>query len=144
MPCLLPCNDLIIAAFEGKRKGNMEKRSLRFGSIVEIYYELKGEKLPKQMELLDIWFPGLVITIDESDGKTKTPAEYVDREYKIHAVRYQGRLYAGASKRVSQILGRLTGTASGIRRRRAPRALPAPFLMCQDMMYSPAACLREV
>lgn len=113
MPCLLPCNDLIIAAFEGKRKGNMEKRSLRFGSIVEIYYELKGEKLPKQMELLDIWFPGLVITIDESDGKTKTPAEYVDREYKIHAVRYQGRLYAGASKRVSQILGRLTGTASG-------------------------------
>jgi hypothetical protein len=63
MPCLLPCNDLIIAAFEGKRKENMEKRSLRFGSIVEIYYELKGEKLPKQMELLDIWFPGLVISI---------------------------------------------------------------------------------
>jgi hypothetical protein len=91
----------------------MNNSDLRFGSIVAIYYNLKDEKIPKQMDLLDTWFPGLIILEMESDGKTKVPAEYVDREYMIHAVRYNGKLYSGESKRVSQILGRLIGTASG-------------------------------
>lgn len=91
----------------------MESEELRFGSIADIYYALIGEKMPKQMDLLDIWFPDLIIAVDESDGNTKVPAEYKDLEYKIHAVRYKGRLYSGESKRVSQILGRLTGTAAG-------------------------------
>lgn len=91
----------------------MRNPNLRFGNIAAIYYNLKDEKVPKQMDLLDIWFPGLIIQEMESDGKTKVPAEYVDREYMIHAVRYNGKLYSGGSKRVSQILGRLTGTASG-------------------------------
>lgn len=90
----------------------MNNSDLRFGSIVAIYYNLKDEKIPKQMDLLDTWFPGLIILEMESDGKTKVPAEYVDREYMIHAVRYNGKLYSGESKRVSQILGRLIGTAS--------------------------------
>lgn len=91
----------------------MVDAELRFGSIAEIYYELKGYKVPKQMDLLDMWFPGLIIREMESDGKTKLPAEYTDREYIIYAVRYNGKLYSGESKRVSQILGRLIGTASG-------------------------------
>lgn len=91
----------------------MEDEELRFGSIASIYYDLSGEKMPKQMDLLEIWFPGLIIAVDDSDGQTKIPAEYKDLEYKIHAVRYKGRLYAGESKRVAQILGRLTGTAAG-------------------------------
>ena len=91
----------------------MEDEELRFGDVASIYYDLLEEKMPKQMDLLDMWFPGLIITEDASDGNTKVPAEYKDLEYKIHAVRYKGRLYAGESKRVSQILGRLTGTAAG-------------------------------
>ena len=91
----------------------MEQEELRFGDIAGIYYDFVGEKMPKQMDLLDTWFPDLVIAVDESDGNTKVPAEYKDLEYKIHAVRYKGRLYSGESKRVSQILGRLTGTAAG-------------------------------
>lgn len=91
----------------------MEQEELRFGDIARIYYDLLEEKMPKQMDLLDIWFPDLIIAVDASDGNTKVPAEYKDLEYKIHAVRYKGRLYSGESKRVSQILGRLTGTAAG-------------------------------
>lgn len=91
----------------------MEEEELRFGDIARIYYDLLEEKMPKQMDLLDCWFPDLIIAVDASDGNTKVPAEYKDLEYKIHAVRYKGRLYSGESKRVSQILGRLTGTAAG-------------------------------
>ncbi len=91
----------------------MKEMNLRFGSIAAIYNDIKGEKSPNQMELLERFFPGLVIKIEESDGKTKTPAKYEDQDCMIHAVRYKGKLYAGDSKRVSQILGRLIGLAKG-------------------------------
>ncbi|MGN0362657.1 MAG: hypothetical protein ACI4ET_07440 [Bilifractor sp.] len=93
----------------------MEEVELRFGSIAAIYYEYLSSKTPRQMDLIDTWFPGLVIETDASDGETKVPAEYIDSAYMIHAVRYHGRLYSGDSKRVAQILGRLTGTAAGNR-----------------------------
>lgn len=32
----------------------MEQEELRFGDIAGIYYDLVGEKMPKQMDLLDI------------------------------------------------------------------------------------------
>ena len=83
----------------------------RFGNIAAVFYEIRGEKLPKQLDLIDTWFPGLIIAADSSDGETKKPAEYADREYMIHAVRYHGSLYAGGSPRVTQIAGRLIGTA---------------------------------
>lgn len=93
----------------------MEIPDFRFGSIAAMYYNLKNEKTPRQMDLIDTWFPGLIIRERASDGKTKIPAEYIDREFMIHAVRYHGNLYSGEGRRVSQILGRLTGTASGNR-----------------------------
>ena len=92
---------------------SQEKTELRFGSIARIYYGISGEKLPKQLDLLEEWFPGLIVSADPSDPTTRKPAVYADREYRIHAVRYHDRLYSGGSTRVSQICGRLTGTATG-------------------------------
>ena len=85
----------------------------RFGNIAAVYYEILGEKMPRQLDLLDAWFPGLIVVADESDGETKRDAEYMDQEYVIHAVKYHGKLYSGESARVSQITGRLVGTATG-------------------------------
>lgn len=87
--------------------------SLRFGYIAELYYGIHGEKKPKQLDQMDTWFPGLIVVTDASDGETKREAEYVDLEYVIHAVRYRGKFYSGGSTRISQICGRLTGTAEG-------------------------------
>lgn len=89
----------------------MQSIDFRFGNIASVYYEILGVKLPKQMDLIDAWFPGLIIVTDATDGKTKKEASYSDLEYVIHAVRYHGRLYSGGSSRVSQICGRLIGTA---------------------------------
>lgn len=90
-----------------------EIKDFRFGNIASIYYEITGEKLPKQLDLIDTWFPGLVIVTDDSDGETKRDASYADYEYMIHAMKYHGKLYSGSSTRVSQIAGRLIGTAAG-------------------------------
>lgn len=127
-----------------KKKEAKETRGvdLRFGSIAAIYYEIKGEKLPNQMEMLECFFPGLVIKTDSSDGNTKNPAEYRDQECMIHAVRYKGKLYAGESKRVSQILGRLIGTAKGNqeKERKSAEQIQKHVAECfvEDMELTPA------
>ena len=85
----------------------------RLGNVLNLYYQAAEKKQPSQLDLLDIWFPGLIVREAESDGNTKTEAEYQDREFVIDAVRYHGSFYTGSSKRVSQITGRLIGTAKG-------------------------------
>lgn len=93
----------------------MDKVQLRYGMIAGIYYEIRKIKIPNQLDLIDAWFPNLIIRTEPSDGSTKVPAEYEDREFMIHAVKYRGRFYCGGSTRVSQIVGRLIGSASGNR-----------------------------
>ena len=85
----------------------------RFGNVAAVYYEILGEKMPRQLDLLDAWFLGLIVVTDVSDGETKRDAEYIDQDCVIHAVKYHGKLYSGESARVSQITGRLVGTATG-------------------------------
>lgn len=85
----------------------------RFGNVAAVYYEILGEKTPRQLDLLDAWFPGLIIVTDESDGQAKREATYDESKCMIHAVKYHGRFYSGDSTRISQIIGRLVGTASG-------------------------------
>jgi len=83
---------------------------LRLGYVTDLYYSLLNKKAPKQLDLLDEWFPGFVVAEREEQGKID--AEYVDNEFTIYASRYNGSLYSsGSSSRVSQILGRLIGTA---------------------------------
>lgn len=85
----------------------------RFGNIAALYYEIIDQKMPRQLDLLDTWFPGLILVTDPSDGETKRDAQYADQELLIHAVKYHGRYYSGDSARISQISGRLVGTAAG-------------------------------
>ena len=54
----------------------MDQYDFRFGKIASLYYEIADTKMPYQMDLLDEWFPGLMIITDSSDGSMKTPAEY--------------------------------------------------------------------
>lgn len=86
---------------------------LRFGLITGIYDTFTNQKSRNQLELLDEWFPGLIIHEDPSDGNTKKPAEYIDHAFKIHAVKYHDHYYSGGSTRISQITGRLIVTAKG-------------------------------
>lgn len=83
---------------------------LRLGYVTDLYYSILNTKAPKQLDLLDEWFPGFIVAEREEQGKVD--AEYVDTEFTIYASRYNGSLYSsGSSSRVSQILGRLIGTA---------------------------------
>lgn len=127
---------------EETKRAEEKEMNLRFGSIAALYYEIKGEKLPKQMELLENFFPGLVIKVDESDGNTKIPAEYADQDCMIHAVRYKEKLYAGDNKRVAQILGRLIGMAKGNqeKERKSAEMIQKHVAECfvEDMELTPA------
>ena len=50
----------------------MEEFDFRFGKIAQLYYEIANRKVPCQMDLLDEWFPGLMILTDSSDGNTNS------------------------------------------------------------------------
>ena len=84
---------------------------LRLGYISELYTSFLGIDPGSQLDILEEWFPGLIITVREKPGKQE--AEYVDHEYRIYASREHGKLYSGGSRRISQITGRLIGTAKG-------------------------------
>ena len=88
-----------------------ENADLRFGIVAGIYYDLLGKKLPKQVDLLEEWFPGLIVRIRDTDGSFKEEPEYIDREYVIEVSRYNGYLYTGGDRRISYITGQLTGTS---------------------------------
>ena len=87
----------------------MNEIELRLGKILSLYYQVKGDRLPRQLDLLEDWFPGLIITVEEDTEKKA--ARYDDQDRHIHAQRSRGSLYLGDSSRVSQICGRLVGTA---------------------------------
>lgn len=82
---------------------------MRFGYIAALYDQASGRKTVNQLDLLERWLPGFLIT--EEAGRK--PAYYDDIGHRIHACRVHGRLYCGNDARVTQILGRLIGTALG-------------------------------
>ena len=85
-------------------------RSLYFGNITELYYSFMGLKKPSQLDQINEWFPGFLIEVIE-DGKKEEP-EYIDTEYRINVRKFNDSIYAGgSSNRVTQIAGRLIGTA---------------------------------
>lgn len=84
----------------------------RVGIPAALYFrEALEKKPPRQLDMLDYFYPGLLIEEIPSDGQTKREALFDDQSGLIRAVRYHGKLYSGGSSRVSQILGRLTGIA---------------------------------
>ena len=87
-----------------------ELTSLYFGNVTDLYYSFIHEKTPKQLDLIDIWFPGLLI--EQRDKNTGKEPDYDQNEYVIYADRNNNVFYSGGnSNRVTQIIGRLVGTA---------------------------------
>ena len=87
------------------------KQTLCFGDVTELYYSYKNLKKPRQLDLIDQWLPGILI-FPRANSKHEEP-EYIDKEYIIVADRDdKGSFYSGGtSNRVTQIVGRLVGTA---------------------------------
>ena len=87
------------------------KPELRLGYVAGMFYAVRNEKVPKQLDLLNDWFGSLIIEIEETDGSIKKRPEYKDRERIIKAVRYHDHVYSGADIRITHIASRLIGTA---------------------------------
>lgn len=87
-----------------------KKTDFRFGTVIRMFYDVSHEKFPKQLDLLNEWLPGMLVF--EREGH-KRDAEYIDEHFMIFASRVNGSLYAGNDPRVTQITGRIIGTAKG-------------------------------
>ena len=91
----------------------------------------------KQLDLLDLYFPYLFV--EEMPSEDRTEAEFDDVELLIKAVKRNDSFYTGSSGRVSQIAGRLCGTARGNREKERKTAelmqKKAAEVMCTDMEY---------
>ena len=88
--------------------------SLFPGYIGELLFrDVLGIRVPKQLDLLDFFYPDLIICEEPSSTLFKSEAFFDDSDLMIHSERHKGSFYAGGSKRVSQITARLTGTARG-------------------------------
>lgn len=85
----------------------------RFGNVIKLYYDRLEEKQPSQLDLIDIWFPSLVVKEEKPGVLEQDEAVFEQNAFVIHAVRKRGSFYVGSSRQVSQILGRLIGTAKG-------------------------------
>ncbi len=105
---------------------------LRLGYIASLYYEeVREVPVPKQIEVLDAFFKGFIVEEIPSDGQTKQNAFYDDLKGRIMAVRYQGSYHTGQSKRVTQIIGRLIGTAKkGIEKERKTASIIQEKIAC--------------
>ncbi len=92
--------------------------SLRLGYVTNVFYCVASQPFPKQLELLNDWFPGLIISEQQiisvrkyGKEEDKTP-KFIESERMIKATRYHGYLYSGGNNRVTYITGKLVGTAS--------------------------------
>lgn len=93
---------------------NDKKQELYFGDTVSLYYSFIGLKKPNQLDLIDIWLPGILVL--ERKNTDKDEPKYEEAEYKIYADKDDKGFYGGGSStRVTQILGRLIGTAKSNR-----------------------------
>lgn len=108
----------------------MEKE-LRYGHVCGLYYTCDKREMPTQMDLLYEWFGDLLITVEKTDGKTKKEPEFNETDMKIHAVRYKNRLYAGGEPAITQLIGRLTGTAKGNREKQRKNAVLIQKHLCR-------------
>ena len=115
--------------------GNCE---LRFGNTAALLFTAMGEKPMKQLDLLDLFFPCLFVAETEAAGNSMD-AEFDDQNMVIRAVRKNNSLHVGSGRRVSQILGRLCGTAKGNQEKERRTALllqkKAAEVICTDREY---------
>ena len=84
------------------------------GYIGEVlFHHVFAMKVPKQLDLLDFFYPDLVVCEEPAETILKEEAFFDDKDLMIHAEKRNDSFYAGGSKRVSQITARLIGTSKG-------------------------------
>ena len=82
------------------------------GYIGELLFcDVFGLKMPKQLDLLDFLYPGLIVNEEPDASIYKSEAFFDDSDLMIHAEKHNDSFYAGGSTRISQITARLTGTS---------------------------------
>lgn len=88
-----------------------QRKSLYFGNVTELYYSFLNVKVPKQLDQIDTWFQGMLI-FPRANSRNQEP-EYDENRYLIFADWDNDYKYyaGGTSNRVTQIVGRLIGTA---------------------------------
>ncbi len=118
---------------------------LRLCSVTDMYYNITGQPAPRQLDLLEDWFPGLLIRVRETDGNKKEAPEYIDTERLIEAVRYHGHLYLGSTSRVTHIAGKLVGrTKSNLEKeRKAAELIQKNISRCLVSEDDPLGSLLE-
>lgn len=90
---------------------NTNHFELRFGYVVNIFYKIKNKPMPKQLDLLNEWFPSLIVQERNNEGVKEAPT-YNDLERIIYATKYQHTFYGTGDVRVTHIIGKLVGTTS--------------------------------
>ena len=87
------------------------KQTLCFGDVAELFYSYKNLKKPRQLDLIDQWLPGILV-FPRANPKHEEP-EYKESKYVVFAdYNNDCSFYSGGtSNRVTQIVGRLIGTA---------------------------------
>ena len=60
---------------------------LRFGYVVNIFYTIKNESMPKQLDLLNEWFPSLIVQERNNKGVKEAPT-YNDLKRIIYVTKY--------------------------------------------------------
>ncbi len=89
---------------------------LRVGYIGRLLFDrVLGQTTPRQIDLLDLFFPRLLIEEVTPPGK-QTESQRQDASFDdlcdiIRAMKIKGKFHVGKSNRVTQIVGRLIGTA---------------------------------
>lgn len=85
---------------------------LRLGYVTDMYYAVTGKPSPKQLDLINDWFGDLIVRVRKSDRTKKESPEFIDKEHVIYATQYHNYLYNSGNPRVTNIVGKLVGTAS--------------------------------
>ena len=103
-----------MAQQEDKNQNSQHPSELRLGHIGRLLFcDVLNGRMPKHLDLLDFFFPSLIVSEEPASAVYKSEAVFDDINLMIHAERHGGSLYVGGSTRVSQIVARLVGTAKG-------------------------------
>ena len=84
-------------------------KQFNYGTCVRLYDHACAGKPSKQLEMINVFFPGILI----EEIKKKDDSEYDEYREMIRASRVHGTLYIGNSRHVTLLAGQLCGTSEG-------------------------------
>lgn len=87
------------------------ERQLRFSVIEAVCNSYMPSKVKNHMDSLEHWLPGTVIHLRDSKEGEKIPPSFCYDDCIIYASMYRENIYATGDSAVTQIMGRLYGSA---------------------------------